>query len=265
MTDELIRKSQVMHWKKCPLLYEYIWIEKIPSPPSVEQQFGTRFHQQAARFFKELDYDKLLTCKTKDDANILFAEFLPEQPVVREWMTNFIWFEACRWEEIVKLTGGKLDYWKPIVVEKELEAPAVGFLMHIDRIDRMISRFFINIDYKTNKYMKLADLRFELTFYNIGINSTNLLDHPCTWIGCYNPSLNQVFAEEVKTRTINRVMKTVRKFKQSKAEGIYPPKPSFLCRYCVALDRCLSADIFTAEFLSKMNEWQKEENERGEE
>jgi hypothetical protein len=258
MTVDLrrIRKSMVMQWKRCPKMYEDFWIKDIRAPSTVEQEFGIGFHSQACRFFKELDYDQLTKCKTKEAAYDLFVDFLPEQPVVREWMQTFLWFEATLWERQLDL-----KIWKPIATELELESDKLGFWMHIDRIDRMQSGYLIDIDYKTGKYMNLADLRFELTYYAMGINSTDFSSSLVTYGGCYNPTLKQSFVEEIKPRTVARVMKTVAKFRQANKKGVFPPKPQFLCRYCQGLEDCIEKDYFSVEFLEKMNAWGEKRDE----
>ena len=251
---ELIRKSMVMQWKRCPRSYEDFWIKKIPRVPSVEMQLGRTFHLRAKLFFDELCYDELEECHTKEQAYDVFLDYVPKKdPITDEWMNNFLWFESTLWARLKNI-----DLWKPIATELELESPAVGYKMHIDRIDRLKSSYLINIEYKTGKSIRLADLRFEGTFYSIGINATDMFDKPSMYLGVYNPQLQWQFVEPIKTRTITRVQKTVRAYRQSVLKGEFPPKVSLLCRYCEGLQRCLDEGIFSPEFLEKMNTRRKE-------
>lgn len=245
LNDIIIRKSQLAHWKICPRLYESIWILNMPSQPGVEQQFGTMFHRFTAKFFSAVDYEKLQQCKTANETYDLFTSMLNSYPnVIWSWIDNFLRFEANRWEFIRGKAQDPLYWWKPVALELELQVPSIGLVHHVDRIDRVSTGTLINIEYKTDKWWYISKLRWELAFYNIGINASKHFDVPCTHIGAFNPQLNRWFSEICTIRLRNATYRLIRQFRRSIETGDFPPRPSQFCRYCVALQRCIDDGIF---------------------
>lgn len=233
------RKSMLEAWDICPRLYEQQWIKKRPQVNGVEMQYGRDFHSRAVEFFKEVDYEKLITCVRAPTAFWLFKPFVPSKGVVAEWVANFLWWEANEWIRLLRQLGPQeaMFFWKPLALEWFYEDNDGEY--HVDRIDRLPNvRSLINIEYKTSKWFFKAKLRRELTWYNLGINRSKRFEWPCDFIGYFNPQLIKSFSERVPKWQEHRVQKFVTAFLLANSRGHFPCEVSRFCRYCSYILDC---------------------------
>jgi len=236
----VVRKSKLMMWAICPRFYEQRWLLNRPLINGVEMQFGRAFHKLAKNFFDEVDVERLMGCGTKESVFTILRGFLPEKnAILREWMWNFLQWEAGEWVRLAFMVGpdAAIIYWKPIATELELDLGDSTYT--IDRIDRLpVCKALMNIEYKTGKWFMESKMRDELTFYNMGINRSGKFDWPCNYIGYYNPQLNKSWSEEVKYSTVRRVRKWVGDFRQAHEDNYFPCRASRFCRYCSYILDC---------------------------
>ena len=254
LSEVIVRKSSWKHWKLCPKLFDYVWIQKLPSAPGVEQQFGSMFHDGARRFMEAMKDDNgamLHGVKTWQEALSIFKGSLAfEHPVVGKWMANFFEFEAKRWQWLAERAAEPFKYWSPVAIEEEVLSKKKGYLMHIDRIDRLSDNNLIGIDYKTNKRMNPSDVRGELNFYCEGINTSGRFTERCTMVACYNPQVNRVFVEPFKPRSLAYVERIIHQCRLNILSGDFRPRPQRYCRYCSFNTKCLEAGVFDEEFVA---------------
>lgn len=239
-----VQKTAWKTWKKCPKLYEYLFVQHQPPSDDVELQFGRLFHDFASTFFDRISDEELLKCRTLADTVRLFEQFTVEQPVVKQWVQNFEAFEAARWMQCLARFKDPVKFWRPIATELEMTVEKTGQLLHVDRIGYYDETSLINIEYKSGKTFDIRDLREELTFYNLGINASGKFRLPCLWIGAYNPQLNVVFLERVSQRSTTVTYRSIQQFRCAIQQGVYNYKPSFYCRWCPRLHLCLEEGVF---------------------
>jgi hypothetical protein len=230
-------------WKKCPALFQYLFIENNPPSDSIEMQFGQTFHEFADTFFKAVVDEDLLKCTTLAQTVELFEIQGTDQPVVQQWIQNFFAFEAARWLYCRQNYPNPIEYWKPIATEKKIRFNELG-LIHVDRIQRYDKQSLMVCEYKTGKTFDISDLRSELTLYCIGINKYGGFTLPCLWLAAYNPQLNVSFLERVTQRATSAVWYSLQKFKAEVDNGNFPYKPSFFCRWCPRLQKCIDEKVF---------------------
>jgi hypothetical protein len=241
-----VRKSAFMQWKHCPKQYEWVWEDGNGGDRSVEGTYGTMFHSGAEQFFKEVNQKALRKCTNKIDAYNSFSDFQIDHPVVHPWFENFKWFEAIRWEELANNhdVDTAMMYWLPVMMELEIvETKSVGMTMHIDRVNRMEPHVLMNVEYKTSKSWYVSSLRLECAFYNLGINMSEVFTDPTLYYAVLNPQLNRSFMERITDRLVRRLLKDLTLCKESIRDREFAYKPSFLCRWCGRLQKCLDEDF----------------------
>jgi len=235
----------------CPAIYDYNWVQNLTSPQGVEQQFGTQFHDSTKVFFDRVVDQELEKCKDAREAFDYFLHtFKFEHPVVGKWFQNFLIFEANRWGYLKVAAKEPLKFWRPVAYEMSLLSKPVGFMMHVDRIDRLSDGNLINIEYKAEKYINMSSLRGELNFYNYGINASGKYTEQVTMIGYYNPLLHRQFSEQLKPRSVQYMLRQVTLCRRGIASGVFTPRPQRFCRYCSHNFRCLARGVFDADFIA---------------
>lgn len=233
-------------WKKCPALFQYLFIENNPPSDAVEMQFGRTFHEFAQTFHGNVNEQELSFCSNAIDTMMTFRKLTAEQPVVKVWVENFKLFEVARWLYCKQNYPNPLEYWKPIAAEKEIRFNDIG-LIHVDRIQKYDAQSLMVCEYKSGKTFDISDLRSELTLYCIGINKYGGFTLPCLWLAAYNPQLNVSFLERVTQRATSAVWYSLQKFKAAIDKKDFPYKPSFFCRWCPRLQRCIDEKVFEVE------------------
>lgn len=241
-----ISKTPWKTWRRCPKLFEYLFIQNNPPSDSVEMQFGEIFHDAARRFFDSVNKDDLRLCSTTIQTLGVFDSAIQvTQPVVRRWFENFKMFEAARWLQCLEqFPEDPVKYWMPLETEVEIEVLKTGQKLHIDRIGYYDKFSLIVIDYKSGKTFDIRDLRQELTFYSIGVNYSKRYELPVIWLGSYNPQLNLSYLERVNQRSTSFVYRSIQKFKAEMKVGAYIAKPSELCRWCPRVQLCVNEGVF---------------------
>jgi len=236
-------------WRKCPKLFEYLFIEHNPPSDAIEMQFGRTFHAFAETFHNRVDKEKLLKCKTAVETLRVFEPLTVDQPVVKPWVENFKLFEVARWLYCLqRFPKEPLRFWVPKATELTIHFGDLG-LIHVDRIQYYDEMALMNCEFKSGKTFDERDLRSELALYNIGINKYGNVGLPCLWIAAYNPQLNLTFLERISLRAVTATWKSIQLFKTvvRSQNPVYKPKPSFFCRWCPCLQECLDNKVFEGE------------------
>jgi len=243
-----IRKSMLKAFLDCPKKYELMFVKKVPFVGTFVMHIGRLFHEYARDFFAKLDYDRLVTLNDvtdrmlQDKVKSLMLESVPTQPIVRELCHNFVDFEASRWIKLVMMYEEPLEYYKPVAIELYVSAPSEGIEGTVDRIDRLSTQNYVNIEYKTTSKLRNYDVRKELAFYNIMLNSAKVLDRPITHIGYYNPRINKWFCEPMTRRLMQNTRRKILQFKQALELQNFPKNEGFYCAFCPVLRYCMEEE-----------------------
>jgi len=233
-------------WRKCPKLFEYLFVNSNPPSDAVELQFGRIFHEFAEKFHGRVDAMSLLGCNTAIETLEVFKSQTVNQPVVKAWVENFKLFETARWMYCKQNFTEPLTYWKPLAVERTIRLEGLG-TVHVDRIQYYDKQSLMNCEYKSGKTFDIRDLRSELALYNIAVNKYGGFSLPCLWIGAYNPQLNVAFVERIMQRTVSAVWRNIQLFRTSVTKREFLYKPSFFCRWCPRLQLCIDEKVFDME------------------
>jgi len=235
-----IRKSHIMSWLQCPYRYKLEFIDGLkPEIDIIEAEIGRYFHDFAAMFFEELDYETLYTYDNYADVIGLFSLFLePTMPkLVRPLCENFIGMEARRY--LVLKQSGFQHLFKPFEVELELAEVRltnnIELQGHIDRIDNIVPNQLCVIEYKTHKTFQFP--RFELGFYSVLLHHHKRYKTPIK-IAMYNPRLNIWKFEDVTERLLRTVRRHILSFANALKQNIFEKIKTDQCRFCFFLKTC---------------------------
>ncbi len=220
-----ISKSKINSLETCPLLFKYQYLEhRKPDVPKADvTQIGTDIHKIFHDFFDNIKLEEI-----------------PEQPY--EYFCNSmkvddryrrIFNHFCKIEtDIFNMLKDKRCFM-PVMREKDIIAD--NFHGIIDRVDWDGEHYSI-IDYKSN-VSNPSKLRFELNFYKMILEKSQLLDASVEYIGSYGYRDGLVFFEKVNERSYNSMLKKVDAFQKldfDKMEFLpkYPEKcPLEWCEY----------------------------------
>ena len=229
--------SQIEAYDRCPKLYEYRYLLRVPEPESSALSFGSSIHRSLELFYKEVINGQ------KVNLNILLnyyqRSFLP-----------FGYLSKALQERTFKhgqklLTNYFNQYFQPqkkiLATEKrfrlKLKDEDNEYLLTgvIDRLDQDKDSYEI-IDYKTGKMPVESALRnsLQLGIYALAASSKDFLNVPLDKIKLTYYYLEQGKRFEVQTnqskveKTKIKVLTTLSKL----TAGDFTPNPGFHCDFC---------------------------------
>lgn len=239
MTSNIrISKSIKGCYETCPQRYKLIYINKVPTETSEAAQRGLDVHAFAGAFYNHI--------KIENEELIIDPNFIEEYKNnsiedSQKYIENFIDFEKKRWE-ICKQYPNPLKYFVPVIREKKVENIGLGLVGIVDRVDRKFNGNYMVIEIKTGKYdersWKRTELRQELAFYKLLIESSNLVDKPIEDFAVYYPRSNDVWTETFNGRTLSAFQKNLEKVREGISRGDFHCNISIFCRYCEANRWC---------------------------
>jgi len=226
--------SQVDVFDKCPLLYRYRYIQKIPAPPAAAAVFGSTIHQTLRDFYQAaLDGKKptkknLLTILEKNWLDEGYASKVHERRMKKEAerMLKKFYDKGYDPDRLPK-------YLEQQFVIKAKTGLRIGG--RIDRIDETKSGMEI-IDYKTGKVIDQKDLdkSLQMSVYALAATDPGVLGQ--------NPEdviLSFYFLDKGEKKSTSRTKEQLVKAKKEiveKAKEIekskFEPTPGVWCDFC---------------------------------
>jgi RecB family exonuclease len=234
-----ISKSIMNSYRTCPQRYKLLYVDKIETTTSDAMQRGLDFHDFVNRFYDhvssgsngELLIDPLFV-KESLDACI---------PEAQPYITNFINFEYKRWD-ICKQQKDAMKYFMPVMREEKIKNIGLELVGVVDRVDRKFNGNYLVVEFKTGKFdqraWKLTELRQELAFYKLLLESSSLITKPVEDFVVFYPRTNDVWTETFKTVTLNAFKKNLDIVRRGIEGKDFPCNISVFCRYCEASGRC---------------------------
>lgn len=238
-----ISYSSLEVFENCPKRFEFQVIEKIKTPKTKEQVFGTSLHTTLKRF-----YSKSPVFPTLDELIDYFRLEWQQVADKVKWpdaKSKEVYFNEGKriLEAFYKKNTGQF----PMIValESGFEAPIEDSgkeTIHvltgiIDRIDKVADDKFEIIDYKTNRKMPPASMlkdNLQLSIYLLGFLKRwpNMAEPEKVDLSLYflkhgeklSTKRTKEDAEKIKARVLKNIAEIEKNY--------FPPIPSALCNYC---------------------------------
>ncbi len=226
--------SQIDAYDKCPLLYRYRYIQRIPAPPSAAAVFGNTIHETLRDFYQQALEGKK---PTKKDLLAILENNWSDEGYASKAHENRMKKEGQRM--LRKFYDRSYDPDRlPKYLEQQFTTKAKQGLRiggKIDRIDEAKSGMEI-IDYKTGKEMdqKELDKSLQMSVYALAATDPGVLKQ--------NPEdviLSFYFLDTGKKKTTQRTKEQLiqaRKEIIEKAKEMeksqFPAKPGVWCDFC---------------------------------
>ncbi|NQU82456.1 MAG: UvrD-helicase domain-containing protein [Parcubacteria group bacterium] len=252
--------SQLSNFSKCPLMYKFSNILKIPTKGKPMFSFGTTIHNTLYEFLKKQNQPEIIEQEdlfgfdnniTTNTDGLSYKDL--EEVYEQEWVDE--WFESKAQKERYRKLGKKLikELYDKFTVEppnilKIDDALALeiwfnlkigGNLLkgRIDRIDEVEGGVKV-VDYKTGKSKdKLdADGKQQLLLYQIAVEEVYGLK-PVEMAYYYveaDKELSFLGTEKEKQDQKQKITEQIEKIKKSD----FTPTPGFHCQYCDFKDIC---------------------------
>ena len=249
-----VRKTLFMGFRKCPQQGMYMFRDRDnESYGDVNWEVealakGQIFHHTAEDFWSTM-------CKVEDivgdedDIRDYFISLMPKTHVsdLRKW---FRWYAKYESERFIKMREeGKLEYFKPFMMEEAIEAEIEGLIRtgHFDRIDRVSENELIIVEYKTgfsydpSKEYAMSNVRSEVQWYRSIIEKLDKFEK-YTVVGwkMINPTVERVVGGKFSPLTkhaVNKAADKIIKFLDGEEDPIKKYGP--YCAHCDWMDECI--------------------------
>lgn len=230
-----ISKSKINSLETCPLLFKFQYLEhRKPDVPKADvTQIGTDIHKIFHDFFDNIKLEEI-----PEQPYEYFCNSMKVDDRYRKTFNHFCKIET----DIFNMLKDK-RYFMPVMREKDIMVDEFHGI--IDRVDWDGEHYTI-IDYKSN-VSNPSKLRFELNFYKMILEKSQLLDAPVEYIGSYGYRDGLVFFEKVNERSYNNMLKKVDAFQKLDFS-----KMEFIPKY---QDRC---PLGWCEFPQSCQQWKKQ-------
>ncbi|HEX3629227.1 MAG TPA: UvrD-helicase domain-containing protein [Candidatus Dormibacteraeota bacterium] len=232
--------TQVDTYLRCPQMYQYRFVFRLPTRPRPQMQFGRILHEALKDALGGIERDRPLTWDMVDAAYVsAWARerfCAPEQaPSLQDLGRSYLRraYEAG-------------DLSKPLLLEQPFSLRVDGLRLtgRIDRVDRHPDGSYELIDYKTGSAKRAADLQRDL---QLGVYALAARD-----VFRFDPlSLSYYYLETAQRVTVDKPPERLREDREtigSVAEGIraerFPAKPDRMkCAGCDFRLLCPSAAV----------------------
>lgn len=157
-----LSKSMLLDYLDCPYKFYEKAVLKIPEPENLAMTQGKAIHKLIETFWNSctnghlpsIDVDSIEDSKVKKSA------------------VNFLKMQETRFETLKSM--GKLDFFKPVLIEKKLVNEKLELVGIIDAVDKNLDETLNIVEVKSyGKTRQIDDkLKFELTYYRYLLRET---------------------------------------------------------------------------------------------
>lgn len=221
-------------YSNCPKKFEFQEIQKIKTPSSKEQFFGTKVHD-SLKFF----HNQTPLLPTLNDFKIFF---------INSWQPENIAWKSPEEERAFYNEGLRIleayynknaaSNFNIVDLETFIEAPVKDHIItgKIDRIDKISDDEFEIIDYKTNRKMpsqEKIENNLQLNVYAIAFlnrwpNFNNKKIKLSLYFLRHNEKISTFKKDDLLEETKRKILKIILLIEQ----GQFPPLPGALCDWC---------------------------------
>jgi DNA helicase-2/ATP-dependent DNA helicase PcrA len=221
--------TQVDTYQRCPQMYQYRFVFRLPTRPRPQMQFGRILHEALKDALGSIERDRPLTWEMLDSAYVAAwtrERFCaPEQaPSLQDLGRSYL---------LKAFNSGDLS--KPLLLEQPFSLRVDGLRLtgRIDRVDRLQDGTYEVIDYKTGSARRAAELQRDL---QLGVYALAARD-----VFRFNPlTLSYYYLETGERVTVEKPAERLEEDRQTilkVAEGIraeqFPARPDRMkCSGC---------------------------------
>jgi RecB family exonuclease len=222
--------SQFGTYKRCPRVYRYRYVYRLPAKPKPYFDFGGSIHSVVEHLTKimnsgqEVDMDtalKLLDKHWRSDGYTSKAQEQQEYEQGKEILKVFL-------EE-----NAKIDR-KTVGIEKQFTINMDGHEIYgiIDRIDEDGDDLIV-LDYKTSKQaISKNKLREDLQLLTYTLGAEQLFGRKPKQIGLWFLRLNKIVTVDVNDEDVEKVKEEALSIICNILQENFEPTPGWECRYC---------------------------------
>ena len=221
--------TQVDTYQRCPQMYQYRFVFRLPTRPRPQMQFGRILHEALKDALGSIERDRPLTWEMVDGAYV--AAWTRERFCAPEQAPSLQ--DLGRTYLLNAFNAGDLS--KPLLLEQpfSLRVDQLRLTGRIDRIDRMADGTYEVIDYKTGSARRAAELQRDL---QLGVYALAARE-----VFRFNPlSLSYYYLETSERVTVEKPLERLEEDRQTiikVAEGIraeqFPARPDRMkCSGC---------------------------------
>lgn len=257
-----LTKSRINSYLICPARYEFEYIEKIPTEPTIELEIGKTFHRISHEFYGEVK--KLMESgeSSSELGSKMYWKGIPHHfPSVIEKLVgetklpldnllkNFIEYETKRWGLVCEYGYDKIpEYFFPTHNELRLRSEELQLSGIVDRVFKDTDNTLILLELKTGNYptkkISLKSLQRELAIYFMLCEKNNIIID--RW-GGYYPKSNDLWIEDVNKRAITSALKDMEKVRKGISGKRFPRVidsgyGAGICKWCPFTNKCLFGD-----------------------
>ncbi|HSO93893.1 MAG TPA: PD-(D/E)XK nuclease family protein, partial [Candidatus Dormibacteraeota bacterium] len=221
--------TQVDTYQRCPQMYQYRFVFRLPTRPRPQMQFGRILHEALKDALGSIERDRPLTWEMVDSAYV--AAWTRERFCAPEQAPSLQ--DLGRTYLLKAFNAGDLS--KPLLLEQpfSLRVDQLRLTGRIDRVDRLKDGTYEVIDYKTGSARRAAELQRDL---QLGVYALAAKD-----VFRFNPlSLSYYYLETSQRVTVEKPPERLEEDRQTiikVAEGIraeqFPARPDRMkCSGC---------------------------------
>jgi DNA helicase-2/ATP-dependent DNA helicase PcrA len=221
--------TQVDTYQRCPQMYQYRFVFRLPTRPRPQMQFGRILHEALKDALGSIERDRPLTWEMVDSAYV--AAWTRERFCAPEQAPSLQ--DLGRTYLLKAFNAGDLS--KPLLLEQpfSLRVDQLRLTGRIDRVDRLKDGTYEVIDYKTGSARRAVELQRDL---QLGVYALAARD-----VFHFNPlSLSYYYLETGERVTVEKPLERLEEDRQTiikVAEGIraeqFPARPDRMkCSGC---------------------------------
>jgi DNA helicase-2/ATP-dependent DNA helicase PcrA len=232
--------TQVDTYQRCPQMYQYRFVFRLPTRPKPQMQFGRILHEALKSALSGIEEDRPLTWEMVDSAYV--AAWARERFCAPEQVPSL----KSLGREYLRRAFEAGDLGKPLLLEQPFSLRVDGLRLtgRIDRVDRHPDGTYEVIDYKTGSAKRATELQrdLQLGVYALAAKEVFRFD-PLSLSFYYLETGERVTVEKPAERLEDDRMSIIRVAEGIRAE-LFPAKPDRMkCSGCDFRLLCPSAAV----------------------
>ena len=222
--------SQFITYKKCPRVYQYRYLMRIPERPKYFFDFGASIHNVVEKLTRMLKEGKTVDYAVAVD---LLGKYWDPKGYKSQIDEKRDYEEA---KAILKvfLEEQKKSNTEIVEIEKwfETKIDDVKIIGRIDRIDKEASDYIV-IDYKTSKRASSEnELKQDMQLLLYSLVVQHLYGKKPIKVGDWFLRPNEKRFVEVQDEAVNALKKEIKEIAEKIKAGKFDRTPNWECRYC---------------------------------
>jgi len=229
--------SQIEAYDRCPKMYEYRYLLRVPEPESSALSFGSSVHRSLELFYKDVIFGRKVNLQTLlryYEQSFLPLGYLNKAFQERTFhhgqklLTNYF-------NQYFDVNSGTVATEKKFVLKLKEKSKEYLITGVIDRLDKHGDTYEI-IDYKTGKMPEEAVLKnsLQLGLYALAASDANFLGVPFGKIKLtyYYLEQGKKFEVQINEKKVAKTKAKIFSTLDKLTNGQFAPNPGFHCDWC---------------------------------